>query len=263
MPDLERHQGRVQETDIMESTLRAYHRTLFQWHCRNFFNFRRHLSPIDKVYLESCFALAREWNEVSDGGYAHFSYYTYSHRVKGDSVNSSRIAYGSVSHPDQALEAALPVISHRGVRLPEGLAENNLFYGLGWDVEEGLFKAYFRTLDWRQLPAELADLVLDYNWNEHLPEALLSLTYAGNELFERKVYLYPKHSSQTPGIRGQARMITDSRGEVLQDDLSPNGAIPYELNETGRQILKKYQEIGEPLDTIAYTTPDDFTLYFP
>lgn len=247
----------------METTVRAYHRSLFQWHCRNFFNFRRHLTPTDKLYLESCFALAREWSEVSDGGYAHFSYYTYSHRVKGETVNSSRIAYGSVHNPEHAYEAAKPVIEHRGVRLPAGLAEENLFYGLGWDVEEGLFKVYFRTLDWRKLPPELSDLVLDYNWNEHLPEALLSLTYAENELFERKVYLYPKQSVDTPGVRGQARMITDNRGEVLQDDLAPSSVIPYDLNATGKAILEKYKEIGEPLDTIAYTSPDDFTLYFP
>jgi hypothetical protein len=247
----------------MESNVRTYHRTLFQWHCRHFFNFRRRLSSLEKVYLETCFALPQALSEVSDGGYAHFSYYTYSHRVKGSSVNSSRIAYGSVSHPDEAWQAARPVVEQRGVVLPAGLAEENPFYGLGWDVEEGLFKVYFRTLDWRRLPLELADLVVDYSWNDHRPEGLLSLTYTGSRLVERKVYLYPKESTATAGVQGQARMITDTRGEVIQDDLVPDGVIPYELNDTGKRILAMYEKIGEPLDTIAYKDSEDFTLYFP
>lgn len=247
----------------MSTELRTYHRSLFQWHCRNFFNFRRALTPLEKVYLEACFALTESLYEVSDGGYAHFSYYTYSHRVKGDAANSSRIAYGSVSSPEQALEAAWPVLKQRGLELPEGLADGNAFYGLGWDVEDELFKVYFRSRDWRQLPRSLADLVVGYDWNSHRPEALLSLTWEKNVLAERKVYLYPKESTAGPGVQGQARMITDTRGEVLQDDLAPDGTIPYDLNEIGQKIVAKYQEIGEPLDTIAYANRDDFTLYFP
>ena len=241
----------------------AYHRSLFRWHCRKFFNFRRHLVAVEKLYLEKCFELAQTLSEVSEGGYAHFSYYTYSHRVKGEAVNSSRLAYGSVNHPQQAWEAARRVIDKRAVRLPEGLAEGNAFYGLGWDIEEELFKVYFRTLDWRSLPPSLAELVVDYSWTEHRPEALLSLTYTGERLVERKVYLYPNSPVNAEGVQGQARMITDTRGEVVQEDLVPNGVIPYDLNDTGKRILALYQQIGEPLDTIAYKNADDFTLYFP
>lgn len=246
----------------MDSRLQTYHRSLFQWHCRHFFNFRRQLSGVEKVYLETCFALAQSLDEVSDGGYAHFSYYSYSHRVKGDSVNSSRLAYGSINQHDQAFQAALPVISHRGVTLPEGLSDQP-FYGLGWDIEDGLFKAYFRSRDWRSLPPSLADLVVDYSWNDHRPEALLSLTWKAADLVERKVYLYPLAADGKPGVRGQARMITDTRGEVIQDDLEPHTVIPYDLNETGVRILAKYEEVGETLDTIAYKNSEDFTLYFP
>lgn len=247
----------------MSIELRTYHRSLFQWHCRNFFNFRRALTSLEKVYLEACFALTQSLDEVSDGGYAHFSYYTYSHRVKGDQVNSSRFAYGSVSSPDQALEAAWPVLEQRGLTLPPGLAQDNAFYGLGWDIEDELFKVYFRSRDWRHLPPSLADLVLGYDWGSHLPEALLSLTWHKNELAERKVYLYPKESSAAPGVRGQARMVTDTRGEVLQDDLGSGEVVPYDLNEVGTKIVEKYREIGETLDTIAYVDRQDFTLYFP
>lgn len=247
----------------MPADLRTYHRSLFQWHCRHFFNFRRRLSSLEKVYLETCFTLPESLHEVSDGGYEHFSYYTYSHRVKGTSVNSSRLAYGSVAYPEPAWQAAQPVLEQRGLTLPVGLAEEHPFYGLGWDIEEQLFKVYFRSRDWRCLPPALAELVQGYRWEDHRPEALLSLTWDPSGLVERKVYLYPRESSLAPGVRGRALMITDHRGEVVQDDLVPNSLLPYQLNETGQAILAKYQEIGEPLDTIAYHSPDDFTLYFP
>lgn len=240
-----------------------YHRKLYRWHCRNFFDFRKGLTGVEKVYLERCFNLADSLSPVSDGGYAHFSYYTYSHRVKAESVNSSRMAFGSLDHPDQALQAAFDVLGRRGLVLPEGLAGQNVFYGLGWDIQDDMFKVYFRSRDWRRLPPDFAPLVVEYSWNEHRPEALLSLTWAQNSLIERKVYLYPTGSAEIPGVQGQARMITDTRGEVIQEDLAPNGAIPYDLNEAGQKILEKYRAIGEPLDTIAYAGPQDFTLYFP
>ena len=245
------------------ANLASYHRDLFNWHSRTFYPFRRRLKAIEKVYLETCFGLAAAFEETSEGGYEHFSYYTYSHRVKGDQANSSRMAYGSVLRPKEALAAARPVLAMRGLTLPDGLEEGNEFYGLGWDLEEELFKVYFRTLDWRRLPASLSDLVVDYNWNDHRPEALLSFTYRQKELFERKVYLYPSEAPSQDGVRGQARMITDGRGEVVQDDLAQSGVIPYDLNETGQAILEKYRSIGESLDTIAYNDSQDFTMYFP
>ncbi len=246
----------------MNINVLTYHRSLFQWHCRNFFNFRRHLSVTEKAYLEKCFSIATKSDQVSEGGYEHFSYYTYSHRVKGESVNSSRMAYGSVDHPDVAFTAAQPVLHERGLILPQGLAEHP-FYGLGWDIEDELFKVYFRTLDWRELPPLLAELVVDYNWNDHRPEALLSLTFQQNQLIERKIYLYPKDEDTPEGTLGRALMITDTRGVVTQSDLSPSREIPYDLNEIGQKILAAYQEIGEGLDTIAYEAKDNYTLYFP
>lgn len=247
----------------MDIDVLTYHRSLFQWHCRNFFNFRRNLSVIEKAYLEKCFSIATRADQVSEGGYEHFSYYTYSHRVKGEAVNSSRMAYGSVDHPDVAFQVAIPVLQERGLILPEGLAENHRFYGLGWDLEDELFKVYFRTLDWRKLPPILAELVVDYSWNDHRPEALLSLTYQRNQLMERKIYLYPKDDDTAEGTLGRALMITDTRGVVTQSDLPPNRDIPYDLNEIGQKILAAYQEIGESLDTIAYEARDNYTLYFP
>ena len=247
----------------MSAELLTYHRTLFQWHCRHFFNFRRKLHRLEKDYLEHCFRLPSSYKEVSEGGYEHFSYYTYSHRVKGNSVNSSRIAYGSVAHPDEAFAAAEPVLQHRAIELPASILSRTRFYGLGWDVEEEQFKVYFRTLDWTTLHSDFLRLAGDYTLDEHRPEALLSLTYEAREVAESKLYLYPKDEFLPNGVRGFARMMTDRRGEVAQEDLDPRQLGCHTFNTVGQDIIKKYESIGEPLDTVAYQAPDNFTLYFP
>ena len=243
-----------------------YHRELFDWHCVNFFDFREALGIRDLRYLKRCFRLPKSYQEVTESGYEHFSFYTYSHRVLGHKVNSSRIAYGSVTYHEEAWMLAKPVLRNRAIKLPDGLVEGNCFYGLGWDVEAEQFKVYFRSVDWRTLPPAFEDLVEGYDYAEHLTDALLSLTFEGTEIVERKVYLYPKGVDDSPaGISGLARMITDRRGEVRQDNVEPNTEIPYELNALGQKIVALYKEAyeQEDLDTIAYKNKDDFTLYFP
>jgi hypothetical protein len=243
--------------------LATYHRTLFQWHCRNFFNFRRKLHRLEKDYLEVCFRLPESYKETSEGGYEHFSYYTYSHRVKGSTVNSSRIAYGSVAKPEEAFQAALPVLEHRAIKLAPSLVEENRFYGLGWDVEKDQFKVYFRSLNWSELHPEFLALAGEHPPETHRPEALLSVTYQGGEISERKLYLYPLDEYLPEGVQGFARMMTDRRGEVAQEDLDPQHVDQHTFNEVGQSIIEKYKEIGEPLDTVAYQDRENFTLYFP
>lgn len=242
----------------MKHRFLSYHRFLFQWHCRTFFDFSKAFTDTERDYLEVCFRLPKSKLEVSEGGYRHFSFHTYSHRVKGDKVNSSRIAYGSVENWERAWEPARPVLAERGITLPDKVDEHR-FYGLGWDFEKAQFKVYFRTLDWRGLPPCVAHLVSSYKFEEHRAEALLSLTYEGTEVVEHKVYLYPLADESSR----LAKMITDRRGEVVQADLEPEERDVYDLNETGRQIVARYDEIDMNLDTIAYQSEDDFTLYFP
>jgi hypothetical protein len=241
----------------------TYHRSLFQWHCRHFFNFRRKLHRTEKDYLEACFRLPHDFKEVSEGGYEHFSYYTYSHRVKGDQVNSSRLAYGSVLHPEPAYRAALPVLEYRGIEAGEALTQNTKFYGLGWDLLEDQFKLYFRTLSWSQLHPTFLSLAQGYDPAEHRPEALLSVTFEAGTEVERKLYLYPTDEHLPSGVQGYARMITDRRGEVAQEDVDPASTSAHTFNSVGERILEQYSEIGETLDTVAYNNENDFTLYFP
>ena len=237
------------------SDILHYHRFLFEWHCRTFFRFRRYLSTAEKAYLETCFALAQSFEEVSETGYAGFSYYTYSHRVEGERVNSSRLAFGSVLHPEPAAEAALPVLHERGLELPQ--LPHGRFYGLGWDFLENQFKLYLRVVDMASLPASFGPLLAGYELAAHRREGLVSYTYTRGQLSETKVYLYPLE------VSGEARMVTDRRGLVRQVDVQSASEWAARLNPTGQRILQKYRERNETLDTIAFEDADHFTLYFP
>ena len=240
-----------------------YHRSLFRWHCQHFFDFQSAMSAKERKYLRKCWSLCENYQEVSEGGYRHFSYYTYSHRVKGDLVNSSRIAYGSVHHPHKAYQAARAVLAERGIDPPDSLTHRNKFYGLGWDFDKGHFKLYFRTLEWSRLHPEFLTLAKGHKPEEHRSEALLSITYVESEIRERKLYLYPLDHLLPNGVQGFARMMTDRRGEISQEDLDPKKVEQHNYNQTGLKILEMYEEIGESLDTVAYQSEDEFTLYFP
>lgn len=247
----------------MAGRLSNYHAGLFRWHCLHFFDFESALSKEEHKYLRKCWSLCQSYQEISEGGYRHFSYYTYSHRIQGTSVNSSRLAYGSVSHPTPAFRAAGRVLKHRGIELPDSLTRQTKFYGLGWDIEKEQFKVYFRALSWPSLDRSFLELAGDQEPGRHREEALLSVTFSGTEMVEKKLYLYPLEHLLPDGLQGFARMFTDRRGEVSQEDLDPRKVGAHEYNETGRKIIEAYEEIGETLDTVAYRNSEEFTLYFP
>lgn len=244
--------------------LRSYHERLFEWHCHRFYPLDRKLSALERRYLQTCFELCADYTEAARTGSTHFSYYTFSHRVRGANVNSSRFAYGSITHPDDACRPAVAVCDERGIDLLARL-EGADFYGLGWDFAAGHFKVYGFLSDLKSLPAHLAALVANQRV-ELCGEGLVSWTYRGNELAEEKVYVYPE-LLETDGSRTRvarsALMITTGRGLVRQDDVSNPDNWLERLNPAGREIVAAYRELGEDLDTIAYRDPDNFTLYFP
>ena len=224
------------------------------------------MSVAERRYLKACFELLDDYSETSETGFKKFSSFTYSHRVKGTEVNSSRIAYGSVQHPEKALQAALPVLEERGIEVFPEIAEseNARFGGLGWDIEDNQFKIYYRWLGLRNLPDMLAPLVEEIDLDEHREECLLSFTYVNNELDEKKVYLYPKVERELPdGVANETWMVTSKRGLVHQYDLYYPSNWANKLNKTGRDIIRQYRARGQGLDTINYVNENDFTLYFP
>ena len=243
----------------------SYHRDLFAWHCETFYDLEARLRPSELFYLHTCFSLATDYVEVSPSGYAHFSYYTYSHRVAGDRVNASRFAYGSIKNPVSALDAAQDVLRWREITIdPELLALDTVhFYGLGWDLEAGDFKIYLRCDDVNALPAERNLLPEDLRQNPIRAEGLVSFTYRDDRLREEKLYVYPTGQIDDDSVRGEAKMATSARGVVSQLDVIDNAVWKERVNDVGRRIIEAYEEIGEHLDTIAFQDRDHFTLYFP
>lgn len=249
-----------------ESKVGLFHRMLFRWHCRNFYPFKKNMTSAERKYLKACFEMFDDFQEVSETGFKKFSSFSYSHRVQGERVNSSRIAYGSVENPEAAQKAAEPVLKQRGIVLPPEVvgSRNARFGGLGWDIEERQFKVYFRWLGLDALPGELAELVKDIELEEHRPECLISYTYVDNQLDESKVYLYPQVERELPeGVANETWMVTSKRGLVHQYDLYYPSNWGGKLNKAGRDIIAKYRTRQQTLDTINYTDENDFTLYFP
>lgn len=251
--------------------VRRFHESLFAWHSKTFYPLADEVSAQEMRYLQTCFALAESFQETPESGYDEYSYYTYSHRVHGDQVNSSRFAYGSVAHPALALEAAMPVLEERGITVdPYFLEENNsLFYGLGWDLLAGHLKVYFRVLRLTALPQSSLQALYEQTLVPNpRDEGLISFTFVGDQLHEEKVYVYPKPEAEKygeifPGAKGRALMATTRRGTITQYDVSHVKHWKERINPAGVTILQAYAQKGYALDTIAMQDQDQYTLYFP
>lgn len=260
-------QGTASVAQTMPSLLKE-HEALFTWHCRQFYPFDSQLNADELRYLRTCFSLAESHQQMSASGYRRLSYYSYSHRVSGTEVNSSRIAFGSLEHPGKVWESAQPVLERRRVHIAAGLLETSAcaFGGLGWDLLAGHFKVYFYLADL----AELREPGLVELFKRDVAsrrEGLVSFTFVdGGELHEEKVYMYPSQDGvEQPHEESQdvAIMSTSKRGLVQQLNVADSSVWMTRLNAVGRRIIYRYADINESLDTIAYTDPEHYTLYFP
>jgi len=275
---------------LRSGQIKSYHQELFQWHCDTFFPFDQHLSEAEMRYLHTCFRLPSGYLEIPESGYDGYSYYTYSHRIVGDKVNSSRFAYGSVLKSNKALKAALPIFKEKGISIDPYFLEdeNSKFYGLGWDILEGHLKVYFRIPELSLMHNSSLLSLLEEDLPRYRPEGLISFTYIEGQLHEEKVYVYPydrdpsrktdtnpgtqklphqKRTSQVslfPGAKGRALMATSKRGIITQYDVDKVKYWRNKLSDVGLELIKKYDdEMGETLDTIAMVDRDNYTLYFP
>jgi len=244
------------ESKANSEYMKLYHRWLFEWHCENFYPFADYLTAGEMDYLNTCFSLAEDFVEVSDLGYDNFSYYSYSHRVDKNHVNSSRLAFGTVAHPKECFQAALPVFEERNISIetlfPQYLEHK--FYGLGWDILEDHFKIYWRIPEMRKVVSPFKELFTQGSTNAS-HEGLIAIILKGGQIFERKAYLYP-------GER-RVEMFASNRGLVEQYDVEESISWSKKINNIGREIIQKYQDIEEDLDTISIIDKDHYTLYFP
>ena len=131
------------------------------------------------------------------------SSYTYSHRIKGNKIDSSRFRLGTTSQGEILEPFSFRVFESRGIKgLDILIKDYNLTYvGIGWDISVNQFKVYLMYEDILKLPEDLKILTSSVlssegRLNALLPYGLISFTYDISVnpaiLYEKKVYVYPK-----------------------------------------------------------------------
>eukprot|EP01060_Flectonema_neradi_P005519 TRINITY_DN13687_c1_g1_i1.p1 TRINITY_DN13687_c1_g1~~TRINITY_DN13687_c1_g1_i1.p1 ORF type:complete len:367 (+),score=40.55 TRINITY_DN13687_c1_g1_i1:65-1165(+) len=273
---------------LADLILPDFHRSLLNWHVSNFYPFMDKFSPEYKVYWEAFLKnCSLDWQttfmQQLEKEY-FLSAYTYSHRIKGDKINSSRISFGASSPPPSYLvKAAADVLESEKITLPEPYADLDgkfKFYGLGWDFATNHLKLYHHG-ESSDLPDELKakaasarSLVTD----DYEPHCLVAFTYKGNELVEQKLYLYVTEMAHIKdplptGTLNAACVLTAGqldRGTFWQLDVTHTRAPKFDcpewtprFGERALEVYNKYYNRSMRLDTLGYAAPDDLTMYFP
>ena len=275
--------------ELADLILPDFHRALLNWHVGTFFqplydNFSDEYKVYWEAFLRNC---SIDWQttfmQQLEKEY-FLSAYTYSHRIKGDKVNSTRISYGAASPPPEYLvKAAEDVLKAEKVELPEPF--NNLqgkfkFYGLGWDYATSHLKTYHHgeSID---LPEELKKSAASGRklvTNDYDPHCLVAFTYNGSEMLEQKLYLYATEMEHIKeplptGTLNAACVLTAgalNRGTFWQLDVTHTRGPQFDspewvprFGEKASEIYKKYYNTSMRLDTLGYAGPDDLTMYFP
>jgi len=236
-----------------------FNRKVYQWHCDHVYPFHEKLTDNENKYINNCISLSywellRPFYAILDPFITRLSYFTYSHRIINGNLNSSRIAYGSVINPGKAYKFAQDVLNERNIQCEIIQNNNNIFGGLGWDVNSGHFKVYFRFLNYKHLESYYKKLLPDMS--NKRKSGILSITYDNNgKVLERKIYCYPKDT-----------MVAELKSKVREDtqhDCYGNEDWELKLNKTGKKILKLYKQSGYKLDAITFKDRMNYTIYFP
>lgn len=242
------------------------HRDLFHWHCQKFFPFDRFLHLSEYEYLERCFQLSEDSDERISR-YRPYSYFSYSHRVQGREVNSSRLSFGSFEHPGEVWQAAQFVLDYRGIQIPFEPTEQSgiSFFGLGWDCIADRFKVYFRVQDWKEIPLSSVHDQWEGLSASCEPGGLLELRYTKNRRLEEKVYGFPRldKASQTSLSSSGLLMLPAQHGMMKRyDSLELREWLP-QLNPQGQRIVRMYQTYGEVIRCLYMKSVNDFVICLP
>lgn len=238
---------------IVKYSFILYHKKLYLWHCKNIYPFHKKLSEVEENYIYRCIYLSyweilRPLYLLFDPQIKKLSYFTYSHHIYNNKINSSRIAFGSSIHHKLLYKYALDVLNFKNIKCEIFPNKNIIFGGLGWDIKNNLFKIYFRFFDYRKLNSKFKKIINKKYKNK---SGLLSITYKNTSIYERKVYIYDKDTI----------LISKKRKEI-QKDLKKHTLLKN-ITKKGNLIINKYNKEGYYLDTINYRDKNNYILYFP
>ncbi len=260
----------------------SYYKAIFSryhdWYKDTYFNFDKHLNSKEREYVATCQSLIPDWKYKVNQNVS-LSYLTYSHRVKGLKVNSSRLACGIISNKELQNQM-LKIIKQRDIKLPQGISSEYLV-GLGWDFESDFFKYYYYFPSIQSLNQRQRDFIKKQSkqsFNNIHSMAIYSKTYKGNKEHEEKIYLYLKNKDYSKSIsypkkdiKNITAMITDKRGVVpqydfIKDERDSNNHFNKLFNIKGQSIVRENEEYMRHARhgsyTVNYKNPNDFTLYF-
>lgn len=248
---------------------RGVARQFHRWYCSTFFDFTPHLSDAEHDYIFKAMDLMDDW-AYSLNNQVELSTMSYSHRIEGRRVNSSRLAYGSLKY-QSTLQEDIQKILHQRKILTRDIPDQAHISGLGWDIAAQHFKTYLYVDDLHRLKDPLLKALLATNWQPDFHRfGGVSYTFQGGKKFETKLYLYPQRAADHVDASLLPResqgnithMVTNLRGTVKQIDVNDDYFTAEILNDEGRAIYQKYHDKKWPLDTIAYHNRESFTLYF-
>lgn len=228
-----------------------HHWDIFDWYCKNYYDFRKDFSDIEMKYISECIRLSK-WElfrviiqRLIGGERNRLSFFTYSVKVSDGKPSYDRLCYGTLHYSKYLEPYAREVLDERGISWINGYQ----FYGLGYDGDK--FKVYYRFDG--ELPIEFRKLARKqhgcHKWG------LFSKTYNSNgKELEKKVYLYDL-------VRPWTYMICSKRGIVIQ--------IDHNNDNSNKIIDKDYlacefaDKWGYSIDTYVYKNKNNYALYFP
>ncbi|MEE8410215.1 MAG: hypothetical protein V3T05_11460, partial [Myxococcota bacterium] len=243
----------------------------FDWYCDANFDFRKALSKRELAFADACMRLSPiTWSHVINDEFA-YSLFSFSHRVRGSRVNSSRAFFATVDGQASVMGDIADLVKARGIR-PASVPNFDKTVAIGWDFEVDQFKTYQLLRSLRDIEdPEVKALVALAGDAPKYDINLVSTTFVEGKPVEKKVYVALKGNDH-PALEGHPfasevrhtnLMITTRRGVVPQLDLK-QPLDPKNLNEYGRTLAAAYRRYFKMhVDTVNYTSPDDFTLYFP
>jgi tetratricopeptide (TPR) repeat protein len=298
--------GILSHQSFTDRLMELFQRTLFNWYNNRWYNVHAELLPEDIEYIEFfCRMYGKEFRAFNlDGSWTgnRMSSYTYSHTlaVGDDYVESSRFRFGTVKYFEEFWSVGEKALLARGITLNpyylEGLGKGKFsFYGLGWDVEKGLFKVYLMFHDYKAIPKRIRDHAETGVESLCLKHGLVSFTYKNNSLMiaqesdieigkydasvsaaqiaEEKVYVYPKKVKQAkdaglevPSYTGTlALMFSSTRGMISLYDLERCRLCAWrsQFPPEGLEVADAWSNVGLPLETISYQSSTEYSMYFP
>lgn len=248
-----------------------------EFYCQNYFNFDKHMTAQEKEFIKHRLMEPDSWwVQVSPS--VELSTITYSQRIQGAKVNSSRIGCGSLLPQDASQKMARDICKSRGIKLAE-LKDQGSPLGLAWDFEEDLFKVYFFESNLKQQPdSSLKTLFSQIANYEVQAFGMRSYSFKGGKIVERKIYA-PLKSVDKMGqvtkdksllamknkIQHINLMVTDHRGVVPQYDVKFGEALDNNVfNAQGQKIIAELdQKLALKVDTLSYLNKDEFAFYYP